>query len=361
MVQTNSLAEILQQEFLHNTVQNYLIALGTFLLGILAVRIFEAIAIKRLKRWAIAKDIKTAEAVISFIEKSAIPIFYGGLGYLSLKGLSLHPTLNRVVDIFGVFLFTSLAIGISNIFLENAVRYYWLKRRGEDIHDEGFSLLFPSVRVVVWTVGIIFFLENIGLNLSAVVASLGIGGVAIALASKGILQDLFSYYSILLDRPFEIGDYIVVGDFAGTVESVGIKTTRIIGKSGELLLFSNTDLTTSRLKNFKRIEQRNVTFAIRVSYNTKVEQLRQIPLIVQNIIEAIAETSFERANLSSYGELGLNFEIAYQVLNNDYQKYMNIQEQINLAIHIEFNQRGIAFAYQQEIAFPSGNSPAKLV
>ncbi|CAN1211816.1 Mechanosensitive ion channel family protein [Tumidithrix helvetica PCC 7403] len=348
-VQQNSLAEILQQEFLHNTVQNYLIALGTLLLGIVAIRLFEAIALPRLKRWAVALEIKTGEAVITFVEKSALPIFYGGLIYLSLKGLLLHPTINRLLDIFGVSLFTFLAIRISNILLENAVRYYWLKRRGEKIQDEGFSLLFPSVRVVVWTIGVIFFLENIGLNLSAVVASLGIGGVAIALASKGVLQDLFSYYSILLDRPFEIGDLIVVGEFSGTVESVGIKTTRIKSVSGEQLIFSNTDLTSSRLKNFKRMERRRAAFVVRVSYSTELDKLREIPTIVKNIIEAIEHTSFDRAHFSSYGEFSLNFDVVYYVLSNDYKRYMDIQEQINLAIHIEFNQRDIEFAYQHEI------------
>jgi small-conductance mechanosensitive channel len=359
-VQLNSFLEILQLEFLHNTVQNYLIALGTLLFGILAIRLFEAIALKRLKKWAIGNQKKTTEAVITFVQESALPIFYGGAVYLSLKGLSLHPTLNRLIDIFGVLLFTSLAIRISNIVLENAVRYYWLKKRGEDLQDEGFSLLFPSVRIVVWTIGVIFFLENIGLNLSAVVASLGIGGVAIALASKGVLQDLFSYYSILLDRPFEIGDFIIVGEFSGTVESVGIKTTRITSSNGEQLIFSNTDLTTSRLKNFKHMEHRRGAFTIRVIYQTELEKLLQIPSIIQDIIEAIEQTRFDRAHFSSYGEFGLNFEVVYYVLSNDYKKYMDIQEQINLAIHIEFNQRGIEFAYQRENDFPRGGSAGKL-
>lgn len=341
--------EVLQKEFLQNSVADYLVAVTTFLIGLLLVRIFEGIAIARLSRWSALTNSTLDDTLTAFCEKSAVPILYGGIVYLSLKGLNLHPTLERLLNVFGVLLLSFLAIRISTILVEHALRYYWFKKQNEHIKEEGLSLLLPSVRVAIWIVGTIFFLDNLGLNLSAVVASLGIGGVAIALASKNILEDLFSYYSILLDRPFEIGDVIVVGDQMGTVENVGIKTTRIRSISGEQLIFSNSSLVSSRIKNYKRMERRRIVFSVSVSYDTSLEQLREIPAIAKNIIESIQKTSFDRAHFSSYGESSLNFEIVYYVLSKDYTLYMDIQQQINLRLNEEFRKQAINFAHPTAI------------
>ena len=196
-------------------------------------------------------------------------------------------------------------------------------------------------------------MDNLGFDISAVIAGLGIGGIAIALAAQAILGDLFSYFVIFFDRPFEVGDFIVVGDKVGTVEYTGIKTTRIRALSGEQMVFSNTDLTNSRIHNFKKMERRRVVFSLGVIYQTTADQLEEIPKIVRGIIEKQNDTTFDRGHFKSYGDFSLNFEFVYFVIGSDYVKYMDTQQAINMEIYRTFEQKGIEFAYPTQTLFVS--------
>ena len=154
-----------------------------------------------------------------------------------------------------------------------------------------------------------------------------------------------AYFVIFFDRPFEIGDFVVLGDFNGTIEYIGIKTTRIRSLSGEQIIVANTDLTNSRIRNFKRMEQRRVAFTIGVVYQTPTEQLAEIPKLVRSIIEERARTTFDRAHFQKFGTSSLDFEFVYYVLSSDYNQYMDIQQAINLKIYEEFRSLEIGFAY----------------
>ncbi len=194
-------------------------------------------------------------------------------------------------------------------------------------------------------------LDNLGFKISAVIAGLGIGGIAVALAAQAILGDLFSYFAILFDRPFEVGDFIILGEYLGTIEHIGIKTTRIRSLSGEQLVFSNTDLTSSRLRNYKRMGKRRVVFKLGVTYQTTLKQLKTIPGIIENIIKGVKDTTFDRVHFSSYGDFSLIFEVVYYVMSRDYNKYMDIQQVINFAIKKEFEAGGIEFAYPTQTLY----------
>jgi small-conductance mechanosensitive channel len=194
-------------------------------------------------------------------------------------------------------------------------------------------------------------MDNLGFNISAVIAGLGIGGIAIALAAQAILGDLFSYFVIFFDRPFEVGDFIVVGDKTGTVEYTGIKTTRIRALSGEQLVFSNTDLTNSRIHNFKKMQERRVVFKLGVVYQTPTAQLEEIPKIVRAIIEKHTDVRFDRGHFASYSDFSLNFEFVYFVFGAEYVKYMDTQQSINLEIYKEFEKRKIEFAYPTQTLY----------
>ena len=211
--------------------------------------------------------------------------------------------------------------------------------------------MIPAIRVLIWLIGIVFLLDNLGFDISAVVASLGIGGVAIALASQGVLQDLFSYFSILLDRPFELGDFIIVGDYLGTVEYVGIKTTRLRSINGEEIIIANTDLTGSRIRNFKRMRSRRIVFQFGVLYETDTELLAKIPILIADIIDHPPNATCDRAHFAGYGEYSLNFEVVYFINTNDYNIYMDAQQQINLKIKSEFAKRNIEFAYPTQVNY----------
>jgi small-conductance mechanosensitive channel len=203
-----------------------------------------------------------------------------------------------------------------------------------------------AVKLLILIVAILLLLDNIpGVKITTLVASLGIGGVAVALAVQNILSDLFASFSIMFDRPFVIGDFIIVDDYMGTIEHIGLKTTRIRSLSGEQLVFSNNDLLKSRIRNYKRMSERRVVFTIGVLYQTPIDKLREIPVWIKNIIVTQGLTRFDRAHFRSFGDYSLIFETVYYVLDPDYNRYMDIQQAINLAICEKFESEGIKFAF----------------
>ncbi len=207
------------------------------------------------------------------------------------------------------------------------------------------------MRQFVWSLAGIILLDNFGYKVSSLIAGLGIGGIAVAIAAQALLKDFFSYFSILFDRSFKLGDFIIVGDYMGTVEHIGIKTTRIRSLGGEQLIFSNTDLTDSRVRNYKLMEKRRVLFRLGVTYQTPLRQLKDIPKIIENIIKNAKDTAFDRAHFFSYGDFSLIFEVVFYINGSDYNKYMDIQQEINFAIKEEFEKRGIEFAYPTQTLF----------
>jgi small-conductance mechanosensitive channel len=199
--------------------------------------------------------------------------------------------------------------------------------------------------LLLWSVLLILALDNFGIDITALVAGLGIGGIAIALAVQNILQDLLAYVSIIVDQPFVYGDYLVIGEFSGTVEHVGIKTTRIRSLSGEQIVFSNADLLQSRLRNYHRMFERRAVFTVGVTYGTSHEKLEQIPGMLRAIVEAQDDVRFDRAHLKLFDDSAITFEVVYYALKPAYAFYMDTQERINLAIHGRFVDEGIEFAF----------------
>jgi small-conductance mechanosensitive channel len=206
-------------------------------------------------------------------------------------------------------------------------------------------------KLVLWLVILLLALDNLGVDITGLIAGLGIGGIAIALAVQNILGDLFASLSIVLDKPFVIGDFIIVDNYLGTMEYIGLKTTRLKSLSGEQLVFSNSDLLTSGIRNFKRMYERRVVFTIEVVYQTPVEKLAAIPKMIREIIEKQEHTRFDRAHFKEYGPSSLDYEIVYYVRKPEYNVYMDIQQAINLEIFRRFEQEGIEFAYPTQTLF----------
>jgi small-conductance mechanosensitive channel len=200
-------------------------------------------------------------------------------------------------------------------------------------------------KVLIWSIVLLLTLDNLGIDVTALVAGLGIGGIAVALAAQNILGDLFASLSITLDRPFVIGEFLVVDGFLGTVEYIGIKSTRLKSLGGEQIVMSNADLLGSRVRNYGRMAERRVLFATGVVYETPVEALECIPALMREAIAAQPGTRFDRCHFAKHGASSLDFETVYYVLSPDYNRYMDIQQAINLRIHREFAARGIEFAY----------------
>lgn len=341
----------LQQTFLHNRILDYLICLSVFLIGIIVIQIFKRFLLKRLREWAKRTTTTIDDFLIRMIEKELLPLFYFGAFYVSIQGLTLNPALEKGINVLGLILLTIFGVRFLLAVIVYGLENYWVKKEKDVAKKQGLKGILMTVKVIVWGLAIIILLDNFGIKVSALIAGLGIGGVAIALAAQSILGDLFSYFSIFFDRPFEIGDFIIVGDLLGTVEHIGIKTTRVRSLGGEQLVFSNTDLTNSRVRNYKRMDRRRVVFRLGVTYETGLRELKEIPVVITNIIKGINDTVFDRAHFFSYGDFSLVFEVVYYVIGSDYNKYMDIQQEINLKIKEEFEKHEIEFAYPTQTLY----------
>ncbi|MEX5748946.1 mechanosensitive ion channel family protein [Massilia sp. X63] len=200
------------------------------------------------------------------------------------------------------------------------------------------------LRVVLWAVVGLMTLDNLGVNITALVASLGVGGIAVALAVQSILGDLFAKLSIVLDKPFVVGDFIIVDKMLGTVESVGLKTTRVRSLGGEQIVFSNADLLKSRIHNLRRMETRRVVFTVAVTYDTPEPALRALPGLLEEIVTAQPQVRFDRAHLSSLAAPAYTYEVVYFVDSADYRVFMDRQQEIYLRIVAMLGEQGVRLA-----------------
>ena len=261
-----------------------------------------------------------------------------------------------------VFLAALVQVGLWG----NALVVFWsdwyIKRQGDEGQAQITAIRAVGVvaRIVVWSILFVLALDNFGVDITALVAGLGIGGIAIALAVQNVLQDLLAYISIVVDKPFVYGDFVVLGEYAGSVEHIGIKSTRLRSLSGEQLVMSNSDLLSSRLRNYKRMYERRVAFSTGVTYDTPREQLERVPSIVKDAIQAHEDLRFDRSHLKAFDDFAVTFESVYFVTVPDYALFMDRQQAINLAIHKAFEDAGIEFAFPtQTIHLVSGtDAPA---
>jgi small-conductance mechanosensitive channel len=215
------------------------------------------------------------------------------------------------------------------------------------------------VRLAIWSIALLLVVDNLGYDVTALVAGLGISGIAVALALQNILGDLFASLSIVMDKPFVIGDFIIVGDLMGVVERIGLKTTRVRSLSGEQLIFSNSDLLNSRIRNFKRMQERRVAFTFGVLYQTTPEQLEAIPPMVKEVVVGQEGARFDRAHFKSFGESSYDFEVVYYINTPDFNAYMDCQQAINLGICRGFAERGIEFAYPTRTIYMNRQSESE--
>jgi small-conductance mechanosensitive channel len=343
--------QLLNETFWGNTVKEYLIAAALFIGGVIIVWVFKKIILARLKKWAKKTKTTIDDFIIIGIRKSIVPILYYGAFYLAIGTLSLSTIVDTIVNVLSIFVIVFFAIRLITSTLDYAISSYASRQEGEDQKAKQLKSISALARFVIWGIGLVFLLDNLGFDITAVVAGLGIGGIAVAIAAQAILGDLFSYFVIFFDRPFEIGDFVNVDDKTGNIEHIGIKSTRIRALSGEQLVLSNTDLTSSRIHNYKKLQRRRVVFQLGVIYQTTADKLKIIPELVKQIIVDHPDAEFDRAHFKSFGDFSLNFEFVYYVLSSEYRIYMDIQQAINLKIYEKFEKEGIEFAYPTQTLF----------
>jgi small-conductance mechanosensitive channel len=349
----------LHETVLGNEIIRYLTAIGIFVAGLIVVKIIKTVIFRRIENWASNTRGRFDDFIVSSLRRTLTPLLYFGLVYLSLKSLVLNPAIQKALTVAGQVMVTFVAVRLILSTMQFLLFQVWLKNSesGSSAERQAKALM-PVITVFVWGLGVIFLLDNLGFKISTLVAGLGIGGVALALASQTVLGDMFSYFAIMLDKPFELDDFIILDNYMGTVEHIGIKTTRIRSLDGEQLVFSNKDLTDSRIRNYKRMQLRRVVFKFGVTYDTPNAKLKWISEHIKGMISQIKDTRFDRAHFFAFGVSDLTFEVVYFVLSADYNIYMDIQQEINLKLKESFEKEGIDFAFPTQIVI-NPNSKAR--
>ena len=333
--------EFLDLTFWNNTVSDYLVFLGVLAIGFALIFALGRIALKRIAANYERTQSPYAQLSLTGIKRYLLPTAYFTLFYACTRMLHLDAKLEHVVGCLSVL----FAVVMGAMFLASLATLFFTKLgKGKDSASLAIKWLIRLSKIVIWGIALILFLDNVGVKITSLVTGLGIGGVALAFAAQSALADIFCFFTIFFDKPFEIGDFIIAGEHMGNVENIGVKTTRLRAIGGEQLIVSNADLTGSRIRNYKTMQQRRVSFTLAVTYDTPSEKLKAIPPMIQQIVEETEDTTFSRAHFASFGTYSLNFEIVYFVLSADYDRYMEINQRINLAIKDGFEQLGVSFA-----------------
>lgn len=347
----DQLQEFFDLQFWNNTVLDYLIFLGSLAASFIVIFILKRIVLHRLIKWAEKTPTSLDDMIIRSFKKYFIPLFYIGALYFNTKWLTISDGMTAAIDKIALAVVMMLgAVVISSVLIYLFNKYFEKKQR--NVNKLAMRWIGALIKIIIWVGTLLLYLDNIpDFDITTLVAGLGIGGIAVAFAAQAVLEDVFSFVSIFFDRPFEIDDFIVVDDLSGTVEHIGIKTTRIRSISGEQLIFSNKDLTSSRVRNYKRMQNRRIVFSIGVTYDTPIDKLKEIPSLIKQIIDDVDDTQFDRAHFFEFADSSLNFEVVYYVLSQDYSVYMNVQQAINFALKEAFDTCGIEFAFPTQTLY----------
>ncbi|HEX8041294.1 MAG TPA: mechanosensitive ion channel family protein [Chryseosolibacter sp.] len=350
--------EILDQVYYENTVRQYLIALAVIVSGVVIVLALKRTLIHRLQKWAAKTPGKWDDFVVESFSRYGIPFIQWAIVYWGVHLLTLSDKAEKTIQVITSVILTYFVLRLLSSVVMVLVRSGVGRWESGEEKIKQLGGLMIVINTVIWFLGLVFLLSNWGIEVTPIIAGLGIGGIAVALAAQNILGDVFSYFVIFFDRPFEAGDFIIVDDKMGTIEYVGIKTTHIRGLGGEQIIIGNSNLTNSRIHNYKRMARRRVVFTIDVEYGTSLQTLKKIPAMLRSIVEQQQAVTFDRAHFAAYKDWSLRFEVVYYVLSADYNVYMDIQQNINFGIHEAFEREKIDFAYPtQSLVLKSDSSP----
>lgn len=351
---TPELAGLLGSIVLGNTVQSYLFAGLTFLAVLAGLYLVREALLGRLRAWARTTETDLDDFLVELLGRIRAPEYHLIALFIATRSLALSAGVDRVLHLAFVVLLSYRAVDLINSAIGFSVERGLARKRADPPAISAVKNITFVIQAVVWASGLIFVLDNLGINISAAVAGLGIGGVAVAMAGQQILGDLFSSFVIYMDKPFEVGDAIHVGEFIGTVEHIGIKTTRVRSLGGEQLVFSNADLTGSRIRNYKRMPERRVLFKVAAAYATPAEKAKAVPAWIREAVAGAPNVRLERSHLLALGPTALEYEVVYHVLSGDYGAYMDAQQQINLALLERFRKEGVEFAYPTQTVYLAG-------
>jgi len=340
------MTEFLAAEFLGNTAQAWGIALGIALAVTVVLRLLVRWLARRIAALA-SRTSTSADDLAADLLARTRTFFFLAIGILAGAQTLMLPggVRTALLRVVVVVLLLQAGLWAGALVVALLKEYQARQLESDPAAATTIGALVFMGRLAVWAVVLLLALDNLGVDITALVTGLGIGGIAVALAVQNILGDLLASLSIVFDKPFVVGDFLAIDDFLGSVERVGLKTTRLRSLSGEQLVFSNTDLLGSRVRNFGRMYERRILFAIGVTYDTPRSRLERIPGILRDAVESQERVRFDRAHFKAFGPYSLDFEVVYYVTVPDYAAYMDAQQAINFRIHERFEEAGIEFAF----------------
>jgi small-conductance mechanosensitive channel len=334
--------EFVDLPMLSSEVFHWLLAAATAVGITIVLDIIRRILIKRLQRLSQRTTNHIDDIILDVARKTRFWfLLVIGVG-IGISMVVLPPRAELVAKIIFSAL-TALQVGLWATALLEGVVERWLSHSKAGVSRNTMGAVRLLGRTVIWSVLLLVVLDNAGVNITTLVAGLGIGGVAVALATQNILGDLFSSLSIVLDKPFEVGDAIVVDEYSGSVEHIGLKTTRVRATSGEQLIFSNSNLLSSRIRNYRRMTERRIEFTIAVAYDTDADKLPKIVDLLKQLISS-QEVRLERAHFTGFGEVGMTFQAVYHMPTPDYNRFMDTQQAIHLGIVTGLEAMGVELA-----------------
>lgn len=337
----------LQQEIAGNSFERIAIAVLVFFGILLAVKIFRGVVIRRLRRVSERTSTTWDDTLVDTLSGISNLFFLVLALFLTTAlYLRLPDGVERAIHAIFLIIFAIEALKVLRVAMN-----FWLERSALGKNKTSLQGIKLIANIVLWVIGAALVLSNLGIDISALVASIGIGGIAIALAAQNLLGDLFASFSIYFDKPFQVGDYIVLGAHEGTVKKIGLKTTRIAALRGEELVISNKELTESRVQNFKKMKSRRVDFQVGVTYDTPAKKLEKIPELIASAVDAVELANFDRAHLHHFNDSSLGFEIVYFVLTGKKTDQMDAQQAINLGIIRAFEKEKIEMAFPTQTVY----------
>lgn len=350
----------LQYKFLSFTVNEWLYTLLIFILAYSGLKILWNFGINKITKYAIKSTTKLDDLIVEVMRSTNHLTFALFSLLFAMHFLDLNTKWVTRLDYL-----TFVVIGIQIAMWLSKGITIWANAKSVATDGSAENAVLTTMlswifKTIVWSIALLSILANTGVNITAFVASLGVGGVAVALAVQNILSDLFASLAIGLDKPFVIGDFIIFGDVMGTVERVGLKTTHIRSLSGEQIVCGNTELLKNTIHNYKRMAERRVVFEFRITYHTKAEIVERIPEVVKNAITSQSKTRFDRAHFKGFGASSLDFEVVYYVTESDFTVYMDIQQSINLYLMRELEALKVSFAFPTMTLDFSGNTDLNL-
>jgi small-conductance mechanosensitive channel len=341
----NELYRLLEMEFLGNSVLDWSVAVVAFLVTFTVLPLVRGY-IRALRKRKPVHQHAVLDFATELVARTSRLFLWPLAFWVGASLLVIPERADTIIDRVMLALWW-LQVGLWAV----AAASFFIDRRRGAPTDRGYSgsidIIHFVVRLAIWTLVLLVALDNLGIEITTLVAGLGIGGIAVALAVQNVLGDLFASLSITLDKPFTVGDFLVLDSTMGTVERIGVKSTRLRSIGGEQVIVANADLLKARVHNFGRMYERRVVFTISVRYETPIATVREIPEMLAAIVRRQQRVRFDRSHFLKYGDFALIFEVVYFVLDPDFNLYMDIQQAINLEILEAFDRRGIVFSYRE--------------